>query len=105
MASMMTIESSTRMPIVSERPISERTSIVKPAIHIAANAAQSEAGIDIAAISAFRQACKKEEHHQDGQHDALGERLQDATDCGLGVGCVAAQRRQSASADTARRAA
>ena len=55
---MMTIESLTRMPIVSESPIKESTSMVKPAIHIATNAAQSETGMAIAEIRALRHACK-----------------------------------------------
>ncbi len=58
-ASMMTIESSTRIPIVSESPIRERTFMVKPAAHIVANAAASDAGMAIAAASDARQARKK----------------------------------------------
>ena len=55
-ASTMTIESSTRMPIVRERAISDSTLMLNLIAHIAQSAASSEAGIEIAAMRALRQA-------------------------------------------------
>ena len=58
MFSMTTIESSTRMPIVSDSPMSESTSIVKPSIHTTKNVASSDAGIAIRTTSALRHTCR-----------------------------------------------
>ena len=59
MFSRTTIESSTRMPIVSESPISEMMSSVKLQMRITMKVASSEHGIAIMTTSALRQACRK----------------------------------------------
>ena len=59
MFSSTTIESSTKIPIVSPRPISEITSTVMPITRITMKVASSETGIEIMTTTALRHACRK----------------------------------------------
>ena len=72
--------------------MSESTSMVNPAAHIAASVASIDAGIEIAAIAALRQAWRNNEHDEHRQHRAFTERLQYAGDRRVGLRCVGAQR-------------
>ncbi len=58
MFSSTTIESSTRMPMMSERPISDTLSSVSPITRITTNVASSDDGIAIITTTALRQACR-----------------------------------------------
>ncbi len=58
MFSSTTIESSTRIPMISESPISETLSSVSPITRMTQNVASSELGIAIITTAAFRHACR-----------------------------------------------
>ena len=58
MFSSTTIESSTRIPMISESPISETLSSVRPMMRMTTNVASSEDGIAIITTAALRHACR-----------------------------------------------
>jgi hypothetical protein len=59
MFSSTTIESSTRIPMISDNPISETMSRVKCRTFITMNVASRETGIEIITTAALRHACRK----------------------------------------------
>ena len=90
--SMMTIESSTRMPIVSESPI-KREHVDRKARdpHRDERRAERDGNRDCR-DKGVAPRVQEQNHHQNGEHDPFSETLQHAADRSRRVGCLGAKR-------------